>query len=93
MLVFIDESYDEKDDPHAKSTFSAVLIQEGRYREFDMKLFDLKKHFWKVGNPYDMELKGRKLLSSRLVPFPKSRFCRAVHRALQRSRGCILCCR
>jgi len=73
MLVFIDESYHEADDTNAKSTFSAVLIQERRYREFDMKLFDLKKHFWKVANPYDMELKGRKLLGGRALELPKNR--------------------
>ena len=73
MLVFVDESYHAGTDPNAKSTFSAVLIQERRYREFDMKLFDLKKHFWKVANPYDMELKGRQLLSSRALNLPKHR--------------------
>ena len=62
MLVFVDESYHEQTDLNAKSTFSAVLIEDKRYREFDKKLFDLKKHFWKVQNPYEMELKGRKLL-------------------------------
>lgn len=73
MLVFVDESYHEATDTNAKSTFSAVLIQERRYREFDMKLFDLKKHFWKVANPYDMELKGRKLLGGRALDLPKNR--------------------
>lgn len=73
MLVFVDESYHAATDQNAKSTFSAVLIQERRYREFDMKLFDLKKHFWKVANPYDMELKGRLLLSSRALNLPKNR--------------------
>lgn len=75
MLVFVDESYHEKDEPNAKSTFTAVAIQEERYREFDMKLSDLKRHFWKVANPYDydMELKGRKLLNSRALTLPKTR--------------------
>jgi len=73
MLVFVDESYDERDVPHPKSTFSAMLIQERRYREFDMKLFELKRHFWKVTNPYDMELKGRKLLNERVLSLPKNR--------------------
>ncbi len=73
MLVFVDESYHEKDEANAKSTFSAVAIHEKRYREFDMKLFDLKRHFWKVANPYDMELKGRKLLNHRALILPKTR--------------------
>jgi len=73
MLVFVDESYHDAGAPHAKSTFAALAIQEKRYREFDMKLFDLKRHFWKVANPYDMELKGRKLLSSRALALPKNR--------------------
>jgi hypothetical protein len=73
MLVFIDESYDQKNAPHPKSTFSAVLIDEQRYREFDTKLFELKKHFWKVANPYEMELKGRELLKERALNLPKTR--------------------
>ncbi|HUI83561.1 MAG TPA: hypothetical protein VL240_05020, partial [Candidatus Binatia bacterium] len=73
MLVFVDESYHEESELNAKSTFSAVLIAESRYREFDKKLFELKKHFWKVQNPYSMELKGRKLLAERALKQPKTR--------------------
>ena len=73
MLVFVDESYNEKSVLHPKSTFSAVLIEEQKYREFDVKLFELKKHFWKVANPYDMELKGRELLKERALNLPKTR--------------------
>lgn len=73
MLVFIDESYHRADEPNAKSTFSAVLIQEDRYREFDVKLFNLKKHFWKVETPYELELKGRELLKERSLSLPKTR--------------------
>ena len=73
MLVFIDESYHDKDVPHPKSTFSAMLIQERKYREFDTKPFELKRHFWKVDNPYDMELKGRLLLNDRALTLPKTR--------------------
>jgi hypothetical protein len=73
MLVFVDESYHKPDESNAKSTFSAVLMEESRYREFDVKMFDLKRHFWKVKNPYDMELKGRELLKERSLNLPKSR--------------------
>jgi hypothetical protein len=73
VLVFVDESYDDGGAVRARSTFAALAIQERRYREFDMKLFDLKRHFWKVANPYDMELKGRKLLSERALTLPKNR--------------------
>ncbi len=73
MLVFVDESYRKSEEPNAKSTFSAVLIQEQRYREFDTKLFELKKVFWKVENSYDFELKGRDLLNERAINLPKNR--------------------
>jgi hypothetical protein len=73
MLVFVDESYQEESNPQAKSTFAAVLVQEGKYRDFDNRLFELKKHFWKVANPYDLELKGRKLMSERALVMPKTR--------------------
>jgi hypothetical protein len=73
MLVFVDESYHEEKTPNAKSTFAAVLIEEDRYREFDLKLFDLKRHFWKVQTPYDLELKGRLLLNERPLVLPKNR--------------------
>jgi len=69
----VDGSYHEEDNPRAKSTFAAVLINEVKYRDFDMRLFDLKKHFWKVQNPYDLELKGRKLMNDRALIMPKNR--------------------
>jgi hypothetical protein len=73
MLVFVDESYRKAGEPNAKSTFAAVLIQEDIYREFDTKLFQLKRAFWKVENSYDFELKGRLLLSERALALPKNR--------------------
>jgi len=73
MLVFVDESYHEEKNPEAKSTFAAVLVRESKYRDFDTRLFDLKKHFWKVANPYDLELKGRKLMNERALIMPKTR--------------------
>jgi len=73
VLVFVDESYRRAEEPNAKSTFSAVLIEEQRYRELDKKLFELKRVFWKVENSYDFELKGRELLSERAISLPKNR--------------------
>lgn len=73
MLVFIDESYDRATDLNPKSTFSAVLIAEPRCRALDAKLFELKRHFWRVQNSYDMELKGRLLLSEKALELPKNR--------------------
>ncbi len=72
MLVFVDESYRKPQEPNAKSTFSAALIHEQRYRELDTKLFELKRFFWKVENSYDFELKGRDLLSERAVNLPEN---------------------
>ena len=73
MLVFVDESYRKAEEPNAKSTFGAVIIQEQRYRELDSKLFELKRHFWKIENSYDFELKGRDLLSKNAIELPKNR--------------------
>lgn len=73
MLVFVDESYRRANEPNARSTFSAVLILEQRYRELDRKLFELKRVFWKVENSYDFEVKGRQLLNERAINLPKNR--------------------
>ena len=73
MLVFIDDSYRKAQEPNAKTTFSAILIQEARYRELDTKLFQLKQVLWKVENSHDLELKGRNLLNERALKLPKNR--------------------
>ena len=73
MLVYVDESYREQGTPNCKSTFAAVCIQEDRYREFDTDLFKLKKLFWKIQIPTELELKGRLLLSERAIDHPKNR--------------------
>ncbi len=73
MLVYVDESYREAKTPNCKSTFAAVCIHEDGYREFDTDIFKLKKHFWKIQNPADLELKGRLLLSERALELPKNR--------------------
>jgi hypothetical protein len=73
MLVFVDESYRKATEVNPKSTFSAFLIREQRYRELDSKLFELKRHFWKCEHSYDLELKGRELLSEHAIELPKNR--------------------
>lgn len=73
MLVFVDESYKQSDHPSPKTTFSAVLVPEGKYREFDTELLKLKKYFWKVDNHYEFELKGRELLSEKAINLPRNR--------------------
>jgi Protein of unknown function (DUF3800) len=73
MLVFVDESYRKAADPNARSTFSAVCIREENYRNLERKLFELNRHFWKIENSYDFELKGRLILSERALELPKTR--------------------
>lgn len=69
LLVFVDESYRKNEEPNAKSTFSAVLIYEENYRDFDMRLFELKRAIWHVESSHDFELTGRHLLK------PRRKFC------------------
>lgn len=90
MLVFVDESYRKPEEPNAKSTFGAVLLQEQRYRELDTKLFELKRVFWKVENSYDFELKGRDLLSERKISLPKNREFISQIVFLCKEVGCVL---
>ena len=73
MLVFIDESYKQANHPNPKTTYGAVLIEESQYREFDTKLFNLKRKFFKVSQPHEKELKGRLLLSEQAIEMPKNR--------------------
>ncbi len=73
MLVYLDESYRQEGTPNCKSTSAAVCIQEDRYREFDTDLYKLKKLYWKIQSPSDLELKGRLLLSERAITLPKNR--------------------
>jgi len=89
VLVFIDESYERPSDPNPKSTFSAVLVEEGKYREFDKNLFEIKRHFWKVTSPHELELKGRLLLTERALNLPKNREFVEQVIALAREVGCV----
>ena len=89
-MVFIDESYREAAEPNAKSTFAAVLIREENYRDFDTKLFQLKRLFWKVESSYDIELKGRLLLTERDLSLPKNREFVTQLLFLSREVGCVM---
>ena len=73
MLVYVDESYQAPNVPNCKSTFAAVCVPEDTYRRFDTDLFKLKKHFWKIQQPSDLELKGRLLLNKNALELPKNR--------------------
>ncbi len=71
MLTFIDESYGP--EPIGFITHSAILVRESINRELSRELFNLKKLFWKVNEPTDLEIKGRNLLSNRAIRRPKNR--------------------
>jgi hypothetical protein len=73
MLVYLDESYREAKTPNCKSTIAAICIPEAKYRAFELDLFRLEKHFWKVQEPTDLELKGRLLMSEHAIELPKNR--------------------
>jgi hypothetical protein len=73
MLVYVDESYKARGTPNCKSTFAAVCMREDRYRAFDTEFFKLKKYFFKIAQPFDLELKGRLLLSGDKIGLPRNR--------------------
>ncbi|KPJ58244.1 MAG: hypothetical protein AMS15_08875 [Planctomycetes bacterium DG_23] len=73
MLYFIDESYRLQEVPEPKSTFAGIMIKKQEVREFERHLFDLKKRFYKVHYPHQVEIKGRLLLSPRRIKSPKNR--------------------
>lgn len=65
MLVFVDESWREDSQGTSKTTYAAVLVGEGDSRDLARRFFNLKKQYWKISNPWQMEIKGRKLLRRR----------------------------
>lgn len=73
MLVYVDESYKASDTPNCKSTFAAVCMREDRYRAFDTEFFKLKRYFFKITEPFQLELKGRLLLSQQKIDLPRNR--------------------
>jgi len=73
MLVYVDESYKTSSTPNCKSTFAAVCMREDRYRAFDTEFFRLKRYFFKIAEPFQLELKGRLLLSEDKIGLPRNR--------------------
>lgn len=73
MLVFVDESYHSLASGEAFTTFAALCLTEDNSPILARRLFNLKKLFWKVCEPTERELKGRRLLSNRGINLPKNR--------------------
>ena len=73
MLVYVDESYKPPGTTNCKSTFAAVSMREDRYRAFDVEFFRLKRYFFKITEPFQLELKGRLLLSGDKIGLPRNR--------------------
>lgn len=72
MLFFIDESVQR--DPQGKdvAVLAAVGIKERHLREIERELFNTNKTFWNIKEPFDFEIKGRKLLNRRQARLPKN---------------------
>jgi len=73
MLVFIDESYQIQAQDDVWIALSAVCLPRESSRDVARELFNLKKRFWKVRSPDEVELKGSKLLSRRGILSPRNR--------------------
>lgn len=73
MLFFVDESYKPTSHPNPKTTFAGVMLREEVMRAVETDLFNLKRRFLKVAQPWEKELKGRLLLSRRHIESPKNR--------------------
>ena len=73
MLAFIDESYQTLAPTDVWTALAAVCIPREKMREVAKDLFRLKKRFWGVARPDEIELKGAKLLNPRAIQLPKNR--------------------
>jgi len=73
MLVFIDESYQIRGTNDVWIALSAVCLPKEVSRDVSRELFNLKRRFWKVSAPDDIELKGSKLLGTRGIQSPRNR--------------------
>jgi len=73
MLFFVDESYKQSNHHNPKTTLAGVMVREEAMRSLDTDLFNLKKRFLKIEEPWEKELKGRKLLSRRDIESPRNR--------------------
>ena len=73
MLVFLDESYQLLQKNDVWIALSAVCLLKEHSREIAKELYNLKKRFWKIGTPDDIEIKGSKLLNRRGIQSPRNR--------------------
>jgi len=72
MLVFIDES--EWPKPYALggyTVWAAVALQPQLSKTFSREIFNLERKFWRISEPHEFEIKGRKLLNRRALTSPK----------------------
>ncbi len=77
VLIFVDESeWPRPKDPSGFTVWGAIAVNPQISREFFREVFNLTRKFWKVSNPYEFEMKGRRLLNKRAVTSPKKvEFC------------------
>ncbi|MFW6066294.1 MAG: DUF3800 domain-containing protein [Planctomycetota bacterium] len=73
MLVFIDESYQTKCEGGIWIALAAVCVPREVSRDLAKELFKLKKRFWRVLSPDEIELKGSNLLNVRGIQSPRKR--------------------
>ncbi len=73
MLIFIDESYQQKTVGDVWTALAAICVPKESSRDLARELFNLKKRFWHVKGPDEIELKGSKLLNARGIQSPRNR--------------------
>ncbi|MFW6133259.1 MAG: DUF3800 domain-containing protein [Planctomycetota bacterium] len=73
MLAFIDESYQQLDAGPIWTGLAAVCLCQETSRDIARELFKLKRRFWKVSGPDEIELKGSRLLGTRGIQSPRNR--------------------
>jgi len=79
MLIFIDESGNP--NPSDQSPFSvlaAISLKEEHSRDFSREIFNLKRIFKGIADPYDWEIHARDLLSGRYIPPTTREFMKEV---------------
>ena len=74
MLIFVDESeWPRPKSPGGYTVWAGVASHPKRGKEFFREIFNLERKFWKVEEPYDLEIKGRLLLNKKALTSPKKR--------------------
>ncbi len=74
MLICVDESeWPRPKVPGGYTVWVGVALQPKRGKEFFREIFNLERKFWKVEEPYDLEIKGRLLLNKKALTSPKKR--------------------